>query len=93
MIKQNNFQQCNISVVHPEITKKRYNMAHAEVQMAHEADTVNRSKLMDSLNNSTSCHLSVTGHFGPKTLCTLDTSALVWWVQTVQTLWHWCQSV
>jgi len=26
-----------------------------------------------------------TGHFGPKTLQTLDTSALVWWVQTVRT--------
>ena len=25
------------------------------------------------------------GHFGPKTLRTLDTSALVWWVRTVRT--------
>jgi len=28
------------------------------------------------------------GHFRPKTLWTLDTSALVWWVRTVQTDWH-----
>ena len=33
------------------------------------------------------------GHFGPKTLRTLDTSALVWWVRTVRTDRHWCRSV
>jgi len=33
------------------------------------------------------------GHFGPWTLWTLDTSALVWWVRTVRADWHWCRSV
>jgi len=33
------------------------------------------------------------GHFGPKTLRTLDTSALVWWVRTVRTDRHRCGSV
>ena len=33
------------------------------------------------------------GHFGPKTLRPLDTSALVWWVRTVRTDRHWCRSV
>ena len=33
------------------------------------------------------------GHFGPKTLRTLDTSALLWWVRTVRTDRHWCRSV
>ena len=32
-------------------------------------------------------------HFAPKTLRTLDTSALVWWIRTVRTDWHWCRSV
>ena len=32
-------------------------------------------------------------HFGPMTLRTLDTSALVWWVRTVRTDRHWCRSV
>ena len=39
------------------------------------------------------CHLLNYGHFGPKTLRTLDTSALVWWVRTVRTDRHWCRSV
>ena len=33
------------------------------------------------------------GHFGPKTLRTLDTSALVRWVRTVRTDRHCCRSV